>query len=69
VPCACTDAAGVDAADCVEVLPESDVQPATKIPAMRITDATNKILILFFMGNFSFDNDLRLAIIWQQDWS
>jgi hypothetical protein len=50
--------AGVDAADCVEVLPESDVQPAAKIPAMRITDATTIILILFFMENLSFDNDL-----------
>jgi hypothetical protein len=70
VSCACTDDAGVDAADCVEVLPESDVQPATKIPAMRITDATNMILVLFFMENLSLDNDLPgEGIICHQDWS
>lgn len=70
VSCACTDDAGVDAADCVEVLPASDVQPATKIPAMRITDATIMILILFFMENLSFDNDLPgEGIICHLDWS
>ncbi len=35
---------------------------------MRITDATNMILILFFMENLSFDNDLPVeGIICHQD--
>jgi len=36
-----------------EELPESDVQPATKIPAMRIADATSMMIVLFFMGYVS----------------
>jgi len=50
----CSDDAGLDAADCVEELPESDVQPATRIPATRIADATNMMIMLLFMGYVSF---------------
>jgi hypothetical protein len=45
-------AAAVVAAD-AEELPESDVQPATRIPATRNTDAINMMMILFFMGYVS----------------
>lgn len=46
----CVDDAGLEVADCAEELPESDVQPATKIPATRNTDAINMIIMLLFMG-------------------
>jgi hypothetical protein len=45
--------AGVDTADCVEELPESDVHPATKMPATRIAEATNMMIMLLFMGYVS----------------
>ena len=35
--------------DGVDVLVEFCVQPAIMIPAMRITDAINMIMLLFFM--------------------
>jgi hypothetical protein len=41
-------------ADCAEELPESDVQPATKIPATRNSDAINMMIMLLFMGYVSF---------------
>jgi hypothetical protein len=47
------DAAGLVTADWAEELPESDVQPATKIPAMRIAEATNMMMMLLFMGYVS----------------
>ena len=47
------DAAALVTADDTEELPESEVQPATKIPAMRIADATNMIIMLLFMGYVS----------------
>lgn len=47
---ACAEAAGVCSAGLDEaVVPESDVQPATRIPAMRNTDATSMIMVLLFM--------------------
>jgi hypothetical protein len=50
----CPDAAGVCASALdVALLPESDVQPATNIPAMRIADATSMMIVLFFMDYFS----------------
>lgn len=49
-----SDAAGVCTAGLdVAVLPESDVQPATNIPAMRIADATSMMMVLLFMGYVS----------------
>ena len=53
------DAAGLVTADWAEELPESDVQPATKIPVMRIAEATNMMMILLFMGYVS----LRRGIV------
>jgi hypothetical protein len=55
---ACPDVSGVPAAEPetaagVAVLPVSDVQPATKIPEMRIADATSMIMMLLFMGYVS----------------
>jgi hypothetical protein len=49
----CVDDAGFNA-DCADELPESDVQPATKIPATRNTDAINMMIMLLFMGYASF---------------
>jgi hypothetical protein len=49
-----SDAAGVCTAGLeVAELPESDVQPATNIPAMRIADATSIMIVLLFMGYVS----------------
>lgn len=48
-----TGAAVEDAADCVEEVPESDVQPATQMPAIRIAEATSMMMILLFMGYVS----------------
>jgi hypothetical protein len=49
-----SDAAGVCTAGLdVAVLPESDVQPATNIPAMRIADATSMMMVLLFIGYIS----------------
>jgi hypothetical protein len=49
---ACPVAPGVCAAAVLDAagLPESDVQPATRIPAMRNTDATSMMIVLLFMG-------------------
>jgi len=44
------DAAALVTSDGAEELPESEVQPATKIPAMRIAEATNMMIMLLFMG-------------------
>jgi hypothetical protein len=57
----CVDDAVPDAADCADELPESDVQPATKIPATRNTDAINMMIMLLFMGYVSFT--VRMDII------
>jgi len=46
----CAEAAGVCSAGLdAALLPESDVQPATRIPAMRNTDATSMMMVLLFM--------------------
>jgi hypothetical protein len=51
--CSAGAAAWLVTADWAEVLPLSDVQPATKIPAMRSAEATNMIMMLLFMGYVS----------------
>lgn len=49
VICACAfDDAGLPL-DWAEVLPESCVQPVTRIPAMRIADAISIMILLFFI--------------------
>jgi hypothetical protein len=59
VICACEDAEVLP--DWAVVLPESCVQPAMRIPAMRIADATSIIILLFFM-EFISRNITRLIV-------
>jgi hypothetical protein len=51
--CSSAGAAVPDDADGTDELPESDVQPATKIPAIRSAEATSVMMILRFMGYVS----------------